>query len=141
MLYEQITKLRMQAMKEKNKGTLSTLTTLKGDIDRRRVNMNDVVSDEIVIATVKATIKALREMIDEKVKHGMDAESEQLEVYYLEQFMPKTLDEQAIREFVQDAITTHGDSKASMGKIMGYLKGIEGMDMAVAKPIVQASLK
>ena len=51
MLYEKITKLRMDAMKAKDKVKLSTLTTLKGDIDRRRINMNDTVTDEVVPLT------------------------------------------------------------------------------------------
>lgn len=141
MLYEQITKLRMDAMKAKDKVKLSTLTTLKGDIDRRRVNMNDAVTDEIVLATVKATLKALREMIDEKSKRGVDISGELAEVALMESFMPQSLSEVEIKAHVQDAIALHGDSKASMGKIMGYLKGIEGMDMAVAKPLVQSALK
>lgn len=141
MLYEKIGQMRIAAMKAKNKGELSTLTTLKGDIDRRRANMNDAVADEVVIATVKATIKALKEMFDEKVKHGMEAEQEQLEVQYLQQFMPQALGEDEIKVHLNDALVMHGDSKASMGKIMGYLKGIDGMDMAVAKPLVQAVLK
>lgn len=141
MLYEKIGQMRIAAMKAKDKGALSTLTTLKGDIDRRRTNMNDVVTDEVVIATVKATIKALKEMIDEKVKHGMEAEPEQLEVLYLQQFMPQALSEVEIKMHLQDALAIHGDSKAAMGKIMGHLKGIEGMDMAIAKTLVQSVLK
>ena len=141
MLYEKITKLRMDAMKAKDKVKLSTLTTLKGDIDRRRVNMNDAVTDEIVLATIKATLKALKEMIDEKVNHGMDAAGEQAEYAYLEQFMPQALSEEEIMLFVLDAVANHGDTKASMGKIMGHLKGIEGMDMAVAKTLVQNILQ
>lgn len=141
MLYEKITKLRMDAMKAKDKVKLSTLTTLKGDIDRRRINMNDAVTDEVVLATIKATLKSLKEMIDEKVKHGMDAAGEQAEYAYLEQFMPQALSEVEIKAHIQDAVAIHGDSKASMGKIMGHLKGIEGMDMAVAKPLVQNILQ
>ena len=55
--------------------------------------------------------------------------------------MPQALSEVEIKAHIQDAVAIHGDSKASMGKIMGHLKGIEGMDMAVAKTLVQNILQ
>lgn len=74
---------------------------------------------------------------------GGDTAKYEAELIILRSFLPPVLDESAIAAAVDSAIAALPEderNKKSMGKIMGLLKEIEGIDMKVASRLIGQKL-
>ena len=74
---------------------------------------------------------------------GGDTTQYEAELLVLRDFLPPSLDEVAIATAVDQAVASLPEAertKKSMGKIMGMLKDIEGMDMKVASRLIGQKL-
>ena len=74
---------------------------------------------------------------------GGDTSQYEAELVVLRDFLPPVLDEATIAAAVDRAIASLPEterSKKSMGKIMGLLKEIEGMDMKIASRLIGQKL-
>ena len=148
MLYEQISKDMITAMKEKDKDTVSTLRLLKSAVDLYLVNNKlerNNASDEIVIDVVSKQVKTHKESIEEFKKGNRQDLIDGLnrEIDLLSKYLPEQLTEEEIRSEIDkvfDAVKP--TSMKDMGTIMKELGPVfKGKaDMKLVNNIVREKL-
>jgi len=148
MLYDNISNDMKEAMKSKDKESLSTLRLLKSAIDLYLVN-NKLdrynASDEIVIDVVSKQVKTHKESIEEFKKGNREdlVNNLQKEIDLLCKYLPEQLSEEEIRKEI-DAVfdKLKPTSMKDMGNIMKELGPIfKGKaDMKLVNTIVREKL-
>lgn len=146
MLYDKINKTMLEAMKSKDKDTLSTIRLLKSAIDLYKINNKlTEITDEVVIEVASKQVKQHRESIEEFRNAGRDDLADHLEneIKIISEFLPEQLTKEEIENEVNkifDEIKPEG--KKDMGKIMKEanirLKG--KADFKLVSTIVNARL-
>ncbi len=149
MLYEQITNDMKEAMRNKDKETLSTIRLLKSAIDLYKINNKmdrDTVSDEIVIDVAAKQVKTHKESISEFRNAGRDDLATKLEneIKIIEKYLPEQLSKEEVEKIIDEIFEKVNPSgKSDMGKIMkeanALLKG--KADMKTVNEIVMSKLK
>lgn len=148
MLYETISKDMIEAMKSKDKDTLSTLRLLKSAIDLYLVNNKlerNNASDEVVIDVVSKQVKTHKESIEEFRRGNREDLIVNLEreINLLSKYLPEQLsEEEIIKEIDRVFDEIKPTSKQDMGRVMKELTPIfKGKaDMKVVTSIVQSKL-
>ena len=148
MLYESISKDMVNAMKSKDKETLSTLRLLKSAIDLYLVNNKlerNNASDEIVIDVVSKQVKTHKESIEEFKKGNRQDLIDNLnrEIELLSKYLPEQLSEDEIRNEIDKVFDKlKPTSMKDMGNIMKELGPIfKGKaDMKLVNNIVREKL-
>lgn len=148
MLYETISKDMVNAMKSKDKDTLSTLRLLKSAIDLYLVNNKldrNNASDEVVIDVVSKQVKTHKESIEEFKKGNRQDLVDNLnrEIALLSKYLPEQLTEDEIRKEIDKVFDKlKPTSVKDMGNIMKELGPIfKGKaDMKVVNNIVREKL-
>lgn len=138
-LLTQINKDRMTAKKSGESFISNVLTTLKGEIERKYKEAND---DEVK-GVIKANLKSLATMVENKLSAGMDIISEQTEISILNSYMPSVLSEEQTRAAIKEVVDTVGfTSMKDMGKVMGSLSAKFGdtIDKALSSKILKEYL-
>ena len=148
MLYEQITNDMKEAMRNKDKETLSTIRLLKSAIDLYKINNKmdrDTVSDEIVIDVAAKQVKTHKESISEFRNAGRDDLATKLEneIKIIEKYLPEQLSKEEIEKIIDEIFEKVNPlGKSDMGKIMkeanALLKG--KADMKTVNEIVMSKL-
>ena len=146
MLYDKINKTMLEAMKSKDKDTLSTIRLLKSAIDLYKINNKlTEITDEVVIEVASKQVKQHRESIEDFRNAGRDDLADHLEneIKIISEFLPEQLTKEEIENEVNkifDEIKPEG--KKDMGKIMKEanirLKG--KADFKLVSTIVNAKL-
>lgn len=124
MLYEKINEAMKDAMRAKDKETLSTIRLLKSAIDLARINAKTregECPDELVIEVASKQVKTHKESIEEFRNAGRNdlAEALEKEVKIIMAYLPEQLSEEEVEEEINkifDEIKPEG--KKDMGKIM-----------------------
>lgn len=148
MLYETISKDMIEAMKSKDKDTLSTLRLLKSAIDLYLVNNKlerNNASDEVVIDVVSKQVKTHKESIEEFRRGNREDLIANLEreINLLSKYLPEQLSEEEIMKEIDRVFDEiKPSSKQDMGRVMKELTPIfKGKaDMKVVTSIVQNKL-
>lgn len=149
MLYDTISNEMKEAMKSKDKDTLSTLRMLKSAIDLYKINnkmdRTDSPSDDVVIEVVSKQVKTHKESIEEfKKANRVDLiESLEREIALLSKFLPEQMSEDEVRKNIDDVINKLGaKSMKDMGNVMRELTPIfKGKaDMKLVNTIVKEKL-
>lgn len=149
MLYEEISKTMVEAMKSHDKDTLSTIRLLKSAIDayviNNKMDRNEVPSDEIVIDVVSKQVKTHKESIEEFKKGNRNdlVENLEREIKVLEKYLPAQLSEEEIGSIIDKTIEeVNATSMQDLGKLMKELtpkfKGVA--DMKTVSNIVRQKL-
>ena len=120
-----------QAMRDQEKERLTTLRLINAaikdrDIAARSDGNYDGVSDDEILQVLAKMIKQRTESakIYEEGGRLELAEKERSEIVVVEQFLPKQLTDDELRDAVQKAIAgTGAESIRDMGRVMGSLKG------------------
>ncbi|NLC47763.1 MAG: GatB/YqeY domain-containing protein [Tenericutes bacterium] len=150
MLYETISRDMIQAMKAKDKETLSTLRLLKSAIDLYKINnkldRNADASDEIVIDVVVKQVKTHKESIEEFKKANRQdlIDSLEKEITLLSKYLPEQMSTEKITEEIDKVFDKLKPTNVKeMGLIMKELAPIlKGKaDMKVVNSIIQEKLK
>jgi uncharacterized protein len=123
-LEEQIMAEMKEAMKSKNEGVLRSLRAIKAEIIKAKTDPG--AGGQIDEATeqkfLQKMMKQRRDSLEIFEKQGRAdlAAKEKEEMAVIEKFLPKQLDEAAIKEVVAKIIAETGASSAAdMGKVMG----------------------
>jgi hypothetical protein len=123
-LEEQIMAEMKEAMKAKNEGVLRSLRAIKAEIIKAKTDPG--AGGQIDEATeqkfLQKMVKQRKDSLEIFEKQGREdlAAKEREELAVIERFLPKQLDEAAIKEVVAKIIATTGaSSPADMGKVMG----------------------
>lgn len=123
-LYEKITEDMKEAMRAKDKETLSTIKLLKSAVDLARINngtRNEECSDDLVIEVASKQVKTHKESIEEFKRGGREDLVNALlkEIDIISTYLPEQLSKEEIETEIGkifDDIKPEG--KKDMGKIM-----------------------
>ena len=133
------------AMREKDSTRLNAIRLLRAALQRREVDERETLDDEGVLGIIQKMIKQSRDAITQfESGHRNDLVEKELSlILVLQQYLPQQLDEAAITESVDAAISEHGASGLrDMGKVMGQLKAqLQGRaDMGQVSALVKERL-
>jgi uncharacterized protein YqeY len=148
-LRENITAAVKTSMLARDAERTSTLRMIQAklkdtDIAARPKGVSAVPDDEI-FAMLRSMIKSRRDSVALYRQGGREelAAKEEAEIAVIAEFLPKTLEGEALMAAVNAAIAETGATSAKdMGKVIGALKAKHGaaLDMAVASAAVKAAL-
>jgi uncharacterized protein YqeY len=139
-------KAAMLAKDAARTSTLRMITAKLKDADiAARPSGVEKVPEEAIIAMLRGMVKSRRESAElyQKGNRPELAAKEEAEIAVIESFLPQQMDEAAMRDAVQAAVTEAGaTSIKEMGKVMAVLraKHAASLDMAKAGPLVKAAL-
>ena len=133
------------AMREKDSTRLNAIRLLRAALQRREVDERETLDDEGVLGIIQKMIKQSRDAITQfESGHRNDLVEKELSlILVLQQYLPQQLDEAAITESVDAAISELGASGLrDMGKVMGQLKAqLQGRaDMGQVSTLVKDKL-
>jgi uncharacterized protein YqeY len=133
------------AMREKDGTRLNAIRLLRAALQRREVDERETLDDEGVLGIIQKMIKQSRDAITQfESGHRNDLVEKELSlILVLQQYLPQQLDEAAITESVDAAISELGASGLrDMGKVMGQLKAqLQGRaDMGQVSTLVKEKL-
>lgn len=105
----------------------------------------DKVTDEEIVAMLRGMAKSRRESVAlYRQGNRQDlVDKEQAEIAVIESFLPRQMDEAALRQAIEDAIAETGAAgMKDMGKVMAALRAKHAatLDMAKASPMVKVKL-
>ena len=128
MLYDKISKDMVEAMKSKDKDTVSTLRLLKSAIDLYLINNKmerHDASDEVVIEVVSKQVKTHKESIEQfKAGNRQDLiDGLNREIDLLSKYLPEQLSEEELNKIIDEVFDkVKPTSMKDMGAIMKELK-------------------
>lgn len=123
-LYDRINEDMKNAMKAKDKDTLSTIRLLKGAIDLARINngtRNEECPDDLVIEVASKQVKTHKESITEfKNANRKDlVDNLEREIKIISSYLPEQLTKEELEVAIQEIFDiVKPESKKDMGKIM-----------------------
>ncbi len=123
-LEQQIMAEMKEAMKTKNESLLRGLRAIKAEIIKAKTEpgAGGEIDEAVELKLLQKMVKQRKDSLEIFEKQGRAdlAEKEKEEITTIEKFLPKQLDEAAIKEAVSKIITEAGaSSMADMGKVMG----------------------
>lgn len=124
-LKEQLAEDLKSALRAKDRERLSVLRMLLSAIRQKEIDERIDLDDKDVLAVVEKMIKQRRDAEKQYRDAGRDelADAEAAEIVVLEGYLPEPLDDAALSEMIDAAITETGaESMRDMGKVMGVLK-------------------
>ena len=130
-LKEQILEDLKTAMKAKDKDRLQVLRSLKAKLQEKEIaerkDGEATLTEEQAIAVLMKAAKQRKESITQFEEGGREdlAEKEKGELEIIEEYLPKMLTEDEVREVVSKKIADLGaEGPQDMGKVMGPIMGM-----------------
>ncbi len=125
-LEQQLNDTLKQAMKDKDQPTADVVRMIKTKIMERRTSkgFSGTVDDALITDVISSYRKQLQKAVEEFEKAGEKGQEQaaqlRFEIQFCERFLPKGLDEAALRALVQERMTALGVSDAKQfGKLIG----------------------
>lgn len=123
-LSERLNEDMKQAMRDKDKFTLSTIRMIRSTIKYLEIDVKRTLDDNEVLDILSREIKQRKDALQEFEKAGRDelAASTKAEIEIINKYLPEQLTEEEIKVIVQQTIQETGaSSKSEMGKVMSAL--------------------
>jgi uncharacterized protein len=147
-LKQQITEDLKSAMKAREVEKRDTLRALDSMIKNEEIEQGkreDGLDDNSVIVLVKRAIKQRKDSADQFKKGEREelAEKEELEISFIEKYLPEQMSKEDIEKIVKKVVEDAGaTSKADMGKVMGIaMKAVgDNADGAIVRSAVENAL-
>lgn len=148
-LQQKINQDFLEAFKTKKETVVSTLRMLKSGLDNKKIekkiDKNEDLSDEDVVAIVKSEIKKRKDSIESFKSGRRDdlVDKEQKEVGILEKYLPAQMSQDQLEEIIKKVIAETGaKSPADFGRVMGMvIKEAKGQaDGQVVSDLVKKEL-
>jgi len=150
MLRSQLNESLKQAMRAKDQCAVSTLRLILAalkdrDIAARGKGQTEGVDEEQILEMLQKMVRQRRDSIEmyRKGQRQDLVEKEEAEIAVIERFLPQQMDEAAVREAVEGAISEqNAESVKDMGRVMAVLKERYAgrMDFAKASNMVKEQL-
>ena len=145
MLKQQIQDDMKTAMKGGDKPRLGVIRLILAAVKQKEVDERIELNDEQVLVILDKMVKQRRDSITQYENAGRTelADQEKFEIGIIQDYLPEQLDEAAILEMIDNAITETGaSSMKDMGKLMGILKPkLQGRaDMGQASGLIKKKL-
>jgi len=145
-LLEQLNKDMVQAMKQKDKETLSVIRMVKASIQNESIKLGkEALSEDEELTILSREVKQRKESLQEFGAAGREdlVEKLQFEINILQEYMPKQLSNEELEKIVEQVIQeVHAASMKDMGKVMGKVIPLTKgkADGAQVKKIVENKL-
>lgn len=122
MLEDQLQKDYVQAMKDRDTVKSSTVNFLRAQLKNVRIEKrSETLEDKDVVTVIKKQIKQRQDSIEQYEKGGRKdlADKETAEMAILKSYLPEELSEQALQQFIEQAIRETGaQSMKDMGSVI-----------------------
>ena len=133
------------AMKNKDKETLSVIRMVKGAIQLEEINKKRELNDDEVVAIISKQIKQRKDANAEFEKGNRQdlIDKNNNEISILNRYMPEQLDSSEVEKIIDEKIKELGvSSPKEMGKLMGALMPLlKGKtDMSMVNSIIKEKL-
>lgn len=126
MLKDRLADDLKNAMRAKDDVRLRTIRSLRAALMEKEIELRKggvgSLSEEQELAVLQKQAKQRRDSIEqyEKAERQDLSDKEREELDIIEEYLPRQLSDQEIREVIQDVIQSTGaESRADMGKVMG----------------------
>jgi len=144
-LKQSITEDMKAAMRAKEKDKLMTIRNILAVVKQQEVDTREELDDTAVLAIIDKLAKQRRESIAQFSKAGRDdlVAQEELELGFIQGYLPEPLSDAEVEKLVADAIASTGaESMKDMGKVMAHLKPVaQGRaDMGKISGMIKAAL-
>jgi len=144
-LKNQIQENVKDAMRARDKDTLSVLRLITAAIKQREVDERIELDDEQVLLVLDKMVKQRRESLEQYEKAAREdlAAQERFELGILQGFLPEPLSEAELAELIKSAIASSGASSIrDMGSVMNALRpSVQGRaDMKLVSQAVKNQL-
>jgi uncharacterized protein YqeY len=123
-LSERLNEDMKQAMRSKDKFTLSTIRMVRSTIKYLEIDLKRTLDDNEVLDILSREIKQRKDALQEFESAGREelAASTKAEIEIIIKYLPEQLSEEEIKVIVQQTIQETGaSSKSEMGKVMSAL--------------------
>lgn len=132
-MIEEMQRISVEYRKEKNP-LAGVLVTLVSEIKMRAKNDgNREAADQDATKVLQSFLKNAQETRTALVSAGKDTSQIDAEIELFENFLPETISPEKTLEIVEQAISDAGaETPKDIGKVMGLLKNINGLDMRLA---------
>ncbi len=110
-----------EAMKAKDANRLSTLRMVKANLMNRRIEKGSDLTDEEITKALQSLVKQRRDSVEQYEKAGRSelAEKEQLEISFIEHYLPQSASQAEIEQAVAEAVRETGAASIKeMGAVM-----------------------
>lgn len=144
-LLETLKEAQKDAMRAKDKATLSTIRMALAAVKQKEVDERVEVTDADLLAILTKMVKQRNESITQfKAADRQDLiDVEENEIKVLSRFLPQALTQDEITSLIEEAMQSTGaSSMQDMGKVMGILKPkLTGRaDMGKVSALIKAKL-
>lgn len=148
-IQEQLKEDQVAAMRSKDKATLNAIRSVQAEVATAKSSpgFSGDVDDDLYRKTIATYVKRISKSRSEYEAMGEQG-SEQaaklsFEIAYLEQYLPKTLDEAATRELIDRTIAEMGaDADTPVGKVIGaVMRSGEDLDGSLVNSLVREALE
>ncbi len=112
------------AMREKAKLRLSTIRMIRSEILNKDKEHGQETGEEDILKVLLSMVKKGEEAAEQFAKGGREelASKEREEIRIIQEYLPAQMDDEELRQAVQEAIAKTGASSLKeMGKVMGLL--------------------
>jgi hypothetical protein len=120
MLIEKLKSDLEAAMKAQDKARTSCLRMAISAVKYRQVALNQDLDDQEVIKVLRSQIKQINESLEQFAKGGRNdlVENEKKNLEILKTYLPKEMDDDAIKAVVKEIIAETAATKKDFGKVM-----------------------
>jgi len=144
-LKQRITEDMKTAMRAKEKDKLMSIRNILAVIKQQEVDTREEPDDTAILAIIDKLAKQRRESISQFSDAGRDdlVAQEELELGFIQEYLPEPLSEAEVEKLVADAISSTGaESMKDMGKVMAQIKpAAQGRaDMGKISGMIKAAL-
>ena len=151
MLKKKLTEDLIVAVKKKDKESINTIRLMLAAIKDKEIAIRsegkkEEISEEIIFSILKNMIKQRNESIDLYKKGNRQelVDKERKEIDVIEKFLPKQLDENAVKDICKEIIEKlNAKNMSDMGQVMAEIKKHKSssqIDMANASSYVKIML-
>lgn len=147
MLLDQLNQDMKQAMKDKDKETLSVIRMVKASIQNELIKLgNDTLTEDEELTILSREVKQRKDSLQEFKAAGREDLVEKLdnELVTLQKYLPEQLSEDELSAIIQSTIQeVNATSMKDMGKVMGaVMPKVKGKaDGSQIKKVVQKNLQ
>ncbi len=123
-IYEQLKADMVEAMKSKDKNTLTVIRMVKSAMDLEHIDKKRELNDELAIDVLSKEVKTRRESLECFKEAGRNdlVESLEQELAVLEKYLPQPLSLEEVEAIIADAVKeVNPTSMKDMGRIMGIV--------------------
>ena len=135
-----------EAMKTKEKAKLDAIRQVKSEIEEKRAEKGEDITDELVLGVIKSYVKKMTKAVEEYKSLG-DRGSEmadkiQFEIDFLSGWLPEQLSEEEVATIIDEVLSEMGEVDMSqMGKIIGAVMAkADGLDGSVVSKLVREKI-